>query len=60
MKSGPQGGRKGSARGAHWGWVHHAWSGAWEAVHITVKELLPVVAACAVWGRAAKGDRSQC
>ena len=41
-------------------WFQLPWSGAWEAVHITVKELLPVVVACAVWGRAAKGGRIQC
>ena len=36
------------------------WSGAWEAVHITVKELLLVVVACALWSRVAKGGRIQC
>ena len=44
----------------HWGcgafcstgnWFHFQWPDIWNAVHITVKELLPVVVACIVWGK---------
>ena len=39
--------------GAIWGshWLQWQWSGQWAAQHITVKELVPIVLACAVWGR---------
>ena len=30
-------------------WFQFQWHKAWEHVHITVKELLPIVVACAVW-----------
>ena len=46
-----------SGKGA---WFQLPWCGAWEAVHITIKELLPVVVACAIRGRVAKGGRIQC
>jgi len=29
-------------------WFHGLWHGVWQDVHITVKELLPIVIACAV------------
>ena len=44
----------------HWGcgafcstgnWFHFRWPDIWNAVHITVKKLLPIVVACAVWGK---------
>ena len=31
-------------------WFQFCWPSVWDQVHITVKELLPVVVACAVWG----------
>ena len=31
-------------------WFQFCWPPAWEQVHITVKELLPIAVACAVWG----------
>ena len=37
-------------------WFQISWQGFWLQVHITVKELLPVVVACAVWGRASQGN----
>lgn len=39
--------------GAIWGqhWLQWQWSGQWSAQHITVKELVPIVLACVVWGR---------
>ena len=41
-------------------WFQFPWSGAWEAAHITSKELLPIVLGCAIWGRAAKGRTVKC
>ncbi len=41
-----------------WGcgdWFQIPWQSYWEGVHITVKELLPVVVACAIWGRSSQG-----
>ena len=31
-------------------WFQFRWPAEWENVHITAKELLPIVVACAVWG----------
>ena len=48
----------------HWGcgafcstgnWFQIQWPDIWNAVHITVKELLPIVVARAVWGKAWNG-----
>ena len=36
------------------------WPPAWEAIHITVKELLPIVVACAVWGHQWRGCTILC
>ena len=36
-------------------WFQVQWPDSWSSVHITVKELLPIVVACAVWGKAWKG-----
>ena len=41
-------------------WFQLPWGGAWESVHITCKELLPIVVACAVWGRAVQGGVIRC
>ena len=41
-------------------WFQIEWQGALEGVHITVKELLPVVVACALWGRQWRGMTVQC
>lgn len=52
----------------HWGcgafcstgiWFHFQWPDIWNAVHITVKELLPVVVACAVWGKEWNGMKTK-
>ena len=40
-------------------WFQISWQGFWSQVHITVKELLPVVVACAVWGRTTQGNSIQ-
>ena len=37
-------------------WFQISWQGFWSQVHLTVKELLPVVVACAVWGRTTQGN----
>ena len=53
----------------HWGcgaftssghWFQLQWPRSWEPVHITVKELLPVVMACALWGMAWQGQAVRC
>ena len=41
-------------------WFQLSWGNAWKSVHITVKELLPVFIACAVWGRAVRGSTVRC
>ena len=41
-------------------WFALPWEGAWEKVHITMKELLPIVLACAIWGKYWKGQRMVC
>ena len=53
----------------HWGcgafssagdWFQCQWPQAWATVHITIKELLPVVLACAVWGQQWRGKTIRC
>ena len=41
-------------------WFQCQWPQSWASVHITVKELLPVVLACAVWGQFWKGRTILC
>lgn len=31
-------------------WFQYPWPESWSAVHITVKELLPIIMSCALWG----------
>ena len=53
----------------HWGcgaftgtgkWFQYQWPGEWDTVHITVKELLPIVVAVAVWGHRWQGRTVRC
>ena len=44
--------------GGHW--FQFQWPVVWEAVHITAKELLPIVVACAVWGQDWTGKMVRC
>ena len=41
-------------------WFQIRWPPSWSSVHITVKELLPVVVACAIWGRQWQGKTIRC
>lgn len=41
-------------------WFQCEWLGSWAQVHITAKELLPIVIACAVWGQAWQGKTVMC
>ena len=41
-------------------WFQFQWPSSWASVHITVKELLPIVVACAVWGVSWHGKTVQC
>ena len=41
-------------------WFQLPWQGRWEGVHITIKELLPIVLAGAIWRRQWSGLRIQC
>ena len=41
-------------------WFQFQWPKAWEHVHITVKELLPIVVSCAVWGHMWCGCSIKC
>ena len=40
-------------------WFRCEWQGAWTDVHITAKELLPIVIACTLWGRSWQGQAVQ-
>ena len=50
--SGNWGSRAFNTRGE---WFQLQWPQSWATVHITVKELLPIVVACAVWGKQWRG-----
>ena len=41
-------------------WFQFCWPPAWAPNHITVKELVPIVVACAVWGHLWKGKTVRC
>ena len=41
-------------------WFQCMWSSSWASVHITVKELLPVIMACALWGMLWQGKTVHC
>ena len=41
-------------------WLQREWRGVWEDAHITAKELLPIVLACALWGRQWQGSTVKC
>ncbi len=41
-------------------WLQLRWPSVWEMVHITVKELLPIVVACATWGHSWQGKTACC
>ena len=41
-------------------WFQCEWQGSWSDVHITAKELLPVVLACALWGKEWQGKTVKC
>ena len=41
-------------------WFQFRWPVEWEGVHITSKELLPIVVACAVWGSRWQGCIVRC
>ena len=41
-------------------WFQYRWPGEWEGVHITSKELLPIVVACATWGNLWRGCTVRC
>ena len=41
-------------------WFQFCWPPEWEGVHITVKEVLPIVVACAVWGHLWPGCTVRC
>ncbi len=41
-------------------WLQLRWPQSWESVHITVKELLPIVMGAAIWGRHWEGKMIRC
>ncbi len=41
-------------------WFQCQWPGSWARIHITVKELVPIVLACAIWGHQWKGKTVLC
>ena len=43
-----------------WKWFQCSWPPVWACIHITVKELVPVVMACALWGEELCGKTVEC
>ena len=43
-----------------WEWFQLRWPPSWESIHITVKELLPIVVAAAVWHKQWEGKSVKC
>ena len=41
-------------------WFQFQWPPSWSDIHITPKELLPIIVACAVWGHVWKGMTVRC
>ena len=41
-------------------WFQFQWPTAWATVHITIKELLPIVMSCALWGDNWRGKTIKC
>ena len=41
-------------------WFQLQWPSSWHALHITVKELAPIVIACAIWGKRWQGKSIRC
>lgn len=41
-------------------WFQLQWPSSWNTVHITIKELVPIVLACAIWGRQWQGKSVRC
>ena len=41
-------------------WFQLQWPESWASVHITVKELAPIVVACAIWGPGWRGKTVRC
>ena len=41
-------------------WFQFQWPREWRLVHITIKELLPIVLSCAAWGHSWKGKSVKC
>ena len=41
-------------------WFQFSWPESWAQIHITTKELLPIVVACAVWGQSWQGKTVCC
>ena len=41
-------------------WFQFQWPPSWKDIHITVKELLPIIVACAVWGKQWRGKTICC
>lgn len=42
------------------GWFQFQWPDSWATVHITIKELLPIIMACAIWGHDWRGKTVKC
>ena len=41
-------------------WFQFQWPLAWASIHITIKELLPIVLSCAIWGGYWRGKTVKC
>ena len=54
------GGWGGGAFSSQGEWFNLQWPDSWRAVHITIKELAPIVIACAMWGPGWRGKTVLC
>ena len=50
----------GAYNNSHGEWIQFQWLREWGSILITIKELLPIVLSCAVWGRYWKGKSVKC
>ena len=48
------------AYSSHREWFQFQWPESWATIHVTIKELLPIIMSCAIWGHNWKGKTVKC